>query len=130
MNANLDLLNKSILKGFEEFNKHFVVIKLGLDKSNDGIIKNTSQIKSLKASQVTINQLHADLAATMKNLKKVLNHHLKSTNSHSKIFSINQLHADLEARVKELTTTVNKIRAKVDEDQLQSRHSEMVTQTE
>ena len=96
LNANLALLHKAVLSILEQNENHFTLIKSGLDKAHDGIVKNTSRIKSLEASQATINQSHTDL----------------------------------EARVKELTTAVNKIQAKVDEDQLQRRHSEMVTQTE
>ena len=68
MNANLDMLNKSILREFEQTNKHFAVVKSGLDKAQDGKVKITSRINSLEASRVTINQSHADLEARVKEL--------------------------------------------------------------
>ena len=96
LNANLDKLYRSIVSGLEQNNNHFAVIKSGLDKAHDGILKNTSRIKAIEAAQVNISQSHTEL----------------------------------EAKVKELTNTVNTLQTKVNEDQLQHRHSEMVAQTE
>ena len=96
LNANLDKLYRSIVSGLEQNNNHFAVIKSGLDKAHDGIVKNTSRIKAIEAAQVNISQSHTEL----------------------------------EAKVKELTNTVNTLQTKVNEDQLQRRHSEMVAQTE